>query len=161
MEIECLSPPTSVVFQGEVLVVDSLWGDAEVEVLSVDHLILVHCTDCLYELSWTTPTGVSTDRVHQNTEHIQYNRNIFLHMMVTSMHKDLSFLNVTWEKVQCTLWMIRLTLPGEAFSHTRISFCVANSGALSFTSLTLMLTRTFVSWWCPPVRNDKNESQTS
>lgn len=51
MEIECLSPPTSVVFQGEVVVVDSLWGDAEVEVLSVDHLILVHCTDCLYELS--------------------------------------------------------------------------------------------------------------
>lgn len=51
MEIECLSPPTSVVFQGEVVVVDSLWGDAEVEVLSVGHLILVHRTDCLYELS--------------------------------------------------------------------------------------------------------------
>lgn len=32
----------------------------------------------------------------------------------------------------------------------RTSLLVANSGALSFTSLTLMLTRTLVSWWWPP-----------
>ena len=32
----------------------------------------------------------------------------------------------------------------------RTSLLVANSGGLSFTSLTLMLTRTLVSWWWPP-----------
>lgn len=46
------------------------------------------------------------------------------------------------------------TFPGMADSHMRTSLLVANSGGLSFTSLTLMLTRTLVSWWWPPVRRD-------
>lgn len=39
------------------------------------------------------------------------------------------------------------TFPGATLSHMRTSLVVANSGGLSFTSFTLILTRTLVSWW--------------
>lgn len=46
-----------------------------------------------------------------------------------------------------------------ADSHMRTSLLVANSGGLSLTSLTLMLTRTLVSWWWPPARRDIGRDQ--
>lgn len=46
--------------------------------------------------------------------------------------------------------MCKHTCPGMAASHIRTSRSGVSSGGLSFTSLTLMLTRTLVSWWCPP-----------
>lgn len=59
--------------------------------------------------------------------------------------------------------MCKHTFPGMADSHMRTSLLVANSGGLSFTSLTLMFTRTLVSWWWPPacrhIGRDKSQIQ--
>lgn len=41
---------TSVVLEGEIVVVGDLGGQAEVEVLAVGHFILIHSTNCLDEL---------------------------------------------------------------------------------------------------------------
>lgn len=53
------------------------------------------------------------------------------------------------------------TFPGAMVSHMKSSLSPANSGGLSFTSLTLILARTFVSWWWPPACTHSTEQKPS
>lgn len=55
---------TSVVFEGEVLVVGDFLSEAECEVLPVSHLVFVHCTDAFNDLH-STHGNTSETATHQ------------------------------------------------------------------------------------------------
>lgn len=129
---------TSVVLEGEVVVVGDFWSEAEREVLSVRHLVFVHRTHRFNDLK------------RKNTQK-------------RTSHKDTACVKIPHAGEFCgvssrspnlqTLAQFKArtrTFPGATLSHIRTSLLVANSGGLSFTSFTLMLTRTLVSWWWPP-----------
>lgn len=122
IRIECF---TSIVFDGEVVVVGNFWSKAECEVLPVAHLIFVHRRNRFNDLNHRCENIFTQKQEHPISS---------------------KFL----------LWRVNPTFPGMADSHMSTSLLVANSGGLSFTSLTLILTRTLVSWWWPPTRRHRS-----